>query len=286
MKLCLRLCLPLLALAPPVALAQPKEPTAPSDERMGQVTITNANDGAAVYDDVQGVARITKGLVVTQRGENLIIYAQEAVYDTTQNRVDASGQLRTLTRDSTIGGENLNADFSKRQFTVSGNVIITSHGQNDGLGVPSHAETNKKTIRILCDKVVWEYNKKRSTAMGHVRFCQGNTHGTCNELIYDEAQNIVTLRGNMQLVDDQNRTFIGSDIIFSVDNNIISYPIRTCPNFPERREMSRSSKTHIAFKPPPTLPPELLQSILLPTATEKPVPTPSPDAPAKDESKK
>ncbi len=302
MKLSLRFCLPLLALAPLAALAQPKKTVPPATvpsavDTSGQVNITNAPDGTATYDDAQGLARITKDVVITQKGQNLIVYAQQALYSRSQNQATASGNLRVVTRDSTIRGLNLRADFDARQFTISGSVVITSHGKNDGAAAGLRGETNKKPIRVLCDQVVWEYDTKQATATGNIHIFQGSNRGTCNKIIYDESQNIVKLLGDVRFGDDQKRNFIAQEVDFYIDNNIVSTP-HTTLTFPEGQDMNgtgsganatpRPTKTPLPFKPAPTLPPDLLGSITAPsppsatpapTATEEPVPTPAPDDP-------
>ncbi|BCM92398.1 LPS-assembly protein LptD [Abditibacteriota bacterium] len=310
MKLSLRFCLPLLALAPLAALAQPKKPAAPAPQKPapppvsaakdtgGQVDISNALDGTSTYDDAQGLARITKDVVITQRGENLVVYAQQALYSRAQNQATATGQLRVVTRDSTIRGLNLRADFDERRFTISGSVTITSHGKQDGNAPELRGEVSKKPIRVLCDQVVWEYDTRQATATGNIRIFQGTNQGTCNKIVYDEAQNIVNLIGNVQFGDDQNRTFIGQDIRFYIDSNTVASDSRVRIKFKDKEGLNgnsspaktpRPQKTPIPFKPVPSLPPDLLGNLNAPlppvstpapAATEEPIPTPAPDDPA------
>jgi lipopolysaccharide assembly outer membrane protein LptD (OstA) len=305
MKLSLRLCLPLLALAPLVALAQPQPkkvaPTAPRES--GQVNISNAPDGTSTYDDAQGLARITKDVVITQSGENLVVYAQQALYSRPQNQATATGQLRVVTRDSTIRGLNLRADFDERRFTISGNVTITSHGKNDGAAPGLRGETNKKPIRVLCDQVVWEYDTRQATATGNIRIFQGKSRGTCNKIIYDESKNVVILQGNVQFGDDQNRTFVGQEIRVYIDDNTIASDSRIRLKFQGNEGLNgngatsktpRPAKTPMPLKAKPTLPADLLKdlnappppvSTPAPAPTEEPIPTPAPDDPIEEEPK-
>ncbi|RYX82123.1 hypothetical protein EON83_21150 [bacterium] len=305
MKLSLRFCLPLLALAPLVAFAQPKKPASPVAAPQpakagggGQVDITNAPDGTATYDDAQGVARLTKDVVITQRGENLVVYAQQAVYSNKLNQATATGQLRVVTRDSTIKGLNLRADFDERRFTITGSVVITSHGKNDGAAAGLRGEANKKPIRVLCNQVVWDYDTRQATATGNIQIFQGTNKGTCDKIIYDEAQNIVILQGNVQFGDDQNRTFVGQEIRVYIEDNTVASDSRVRIKFPEKAGMAgnntsatpRPAKTPMALKPKPLLPPDLLEGFKTPAApavtpaapapTEEPIPTQVPDDPA------
>lgn len=311
MKLSLRFCLPLLALAPLAALAQPKKaapsvapaavPAVPAAQGAGQVDITNAPDGTATYDDEQGLARITKDVVITQRGENLVVYAQQAVYSRSRNQASANDQLRVVTRDSTIRGLNLRADFDNRQFTISGSVVINSHGKKDGKAGELGAQSSKKPIKVTCDQVVWEYDTKQATATGNIHIYQGTNQGTCNKIIYDEGQNIVKLLGNVQFGDDKNRTFVGPEVDFYIDNNIVSAPHARI-RFPEKEGMSGNpssaktpQKTPLPFKPVPSLPADIVGGFSppppvatpLPAPTEEPAPPPPPvDDPTDTDTKK
>ena len=317
MKLSLRLCLPLLALAPLVALAQPKKaapskaapptlapavvPVAPATQGAGQVDITNAPDGTATYDDAQGLARITKDVVITQRGEKLAVYAQQAVYSRSRNQATATDQLRVVTRDSTIRGVNLRADFNNRQFTISGNVVITSHGKKDGTYGELGGDAKRKAVKVLCDQVVWEYDTKQATATGNIHIYQGANQGTCNKIVYDEDKNVVRLLGGVQFGDNRNRTFVGPEVYFYIDSNIVSADHARI-RFPEKDGVDGSSstvktpkKTPVPFPSRPVIPADAPKSFEtprspapapLPVATEEPAPTPPADDPTEGETKK
>lgn len=301
MKLSLRFCLPLLVLAPLVALAQPKKAApiatkgvapSPAPVNTGRVDITNAVDGTSTFDDAQGVARITKNVVITQSGQNLVVYAQDAVYSRPRNQANASGQLRVVTRDSTITGQKLFADFNERRFTISGNVVVTSHGKKDGMMAGLRGEAAQKPIRVLCDQVVWEYDTRQATASGNIQIVQGANRGTCNSIFYDEARNVIELRGNVHFGDNEDRTFLGQNIRIHLDQNIVSSGSRTTLSFPSLSDPGGTGKTPRPVKTPvpvpaaPTLPQDLFGDgappapKLQPTATEEPIPTPIPDDPA------
>ncbi|BCM92399.1 LPS-assembly protein LptD [Abditibacteriota bacterium] len=270
MKLSLCLCLSLLGLVSFSAFAQPKKTLVPD---AGQVNISNAPDGTATYDGAQKLARITKDVVITQRGENLVVYAQEVVYDKKQNRSVASGQLRVVTRDSTIRGDKLFADFGARQFIISGNVVITTHGKNDGAMAGLRDDTEKKPIRVLCDQVVWEYDTRQATATGNIRISQGVNQGTCNKIVYSEAENVVNLLGNVKFGDEQDRRFRAQDITFYVDNDIVNADSRVIIEFIEKEGMNgegvgsktpRPQKARIPVKPMRGLPSDLQGNVVSP----------------------
>ncbi len=295
MKPILKFSLALLALAPLVALAQPaKTPAAPApkaDEGGAPFTIKNARDGTTTYDTERGIGRMTKNIVVTQTGEDVVIFAQEATFDRNRNIANATVQLKVTTRDSTITGTKLFADFNARTATITGNVVINSHGKKDGVAPGLRGEAGKKPITVLCERVDWDYDIRQATATGNIRISQGANKGTCNKIIYDEKLNIINLLGNVRFVDDKSSTFLGQDIIIYLEEGRISSKggtITSKPGF----EKPTTSKTPVpkprnTFAPAPSLTTNQLGEVVeappaptaMPTATEEPEPTPIPDAP-------
>lgn len=307
MKLSFRLCLSLIALAPLVALAQPKKaappaappPAAPVDDG-DMVTVYS---GRATYlDDDEGIARLTKNVVISQKSENLTVYAQDAVYNKARNQANASNQLRVTTRNSTVTGLKLFADFDERQFTISGNVLITSHGKNDGEAGKLKSETSKNPVRVACKQVVWEYDTQQATVTGDIHIAQGTNKGTCNEILYDEKNNIVWLKGNVRFGNDKNQSFLGQDVKVYLDTNTISTEGNSRMMFPKKdgpsgdsnadtKKTPRPKKTPVAFAPPPVLRKNAAGGIEAPpvaatpepTATEEPAPTLPPLPPDEEE---
>lgn len=293
MKPIFKFSLVLLAVAPLVALAQPQK-TAPITTNNGsQVTIKNAKDGTFSYDDPSGIARWTKNVIITQANENITIRAQEVLANRIRKVANASGQLSIETRDSTIRGKSLFADFNDRKATITQGVVITSHGKRDGTIGELGAELTHKPIRVTCDRVDWDYDIKQATATSNIHIFQGANRGTCNRIVYDERRNIIDLQGDVRFGDDKNRTFVGQEITVYVDESRIAagrgttmlFPGGDNFNSPSSPKTARAPKAGRKFAPAPTLPP--LDGILAPpplpapkaTATEEPVPTARPEEP-------
>ncbi|RYG65998.1 hypothetical protein EON80_16290, partial [bacterium] len=108
----------------PAAAAKVQNP-APNPADDGNVTVRGEN---SISDDATGISRLTKNVVVTQTGEDFILYAQSLVYNRLKDRAVASGSLRVETRDSTIRGARIDADFNTKVLTLTGDVVITTHG--------------------------------------------------------------------------------------------------------------------------------------------------------------
>ncbi len=295
MKLPLRLSLCLLALAPLMALAQPKK-VASVAQNAGQIDIYNAPDGTSTYvGEGQGVARITKNVIITQKGADLILYAQEAIYDQGRNQAKASGQLSVLSRDTTIRGQRLLADFNQRNCTIFGSVSITSHGKKDGSAAGYRKELTNKPIKVLCDRLVWDYDTHQATATGNIRIIQGDNRGTCNSIVYNETRNIIQLLGNVRFGDNKNRTLIGQDITIYVDQSTVSSNTKTHLSFPPLantgQQTKKPPKATVPFAPVPTLPPNVLGEFAppppapapRPAPTEEPPPPAPPEQPAETE---
>ena len=305
MKPIFKFSLALLALAPLVALAQPAKTPAASapkgaDTGGAPFTIKNASDGTTTYDTERGIGHMTKNIVVTQTGEDVVIFAQDATFDRNRNVANATVQLKVVTRDSTITGAKLFADFDERTATITESVKITSHGKKDGVAPGLRGEATKKPITVLCERVDWDYDIRQGTATGNIRIFQDANRGTCNKIIYDEKRNIINLLGNVRFVVDKKGTFIGQNIlVYLQEGRISGTGIKFVPLAGEGLQNSTPSKTRTPkqgtpFGPAPTLPPDLVGTVVapppaptaMPTATEEPEPAPpsdvpeTPDAPA------
>jgi len=289
MKPIFKILLAVSAAAPLVALAQPPAKQVAAPKPTGQVSIVNAKDGSFSYDDAGGLAHWTKNVVITQQSEDIIIRAQDVRADRIRKIANASDQLSIETRDSTIKGKLLYADFNNRTAVITQNVVITSHGKNDGAAAGIRAEVGRKPIRVNCERVDWEYDIRQATATGNIHITQGPNHGTCNKIIFDESRNIIELLGDVRFGDDKNRTFLGQHIIVYVDESRIQGIGSIRMLVPQGGGLDsptpRAAKTPRPFTPPPNLPP--LDGIAAPpplpapkpTATDEPVSTPRPDEP-------
>lgn len=293
MKPTFKIALAFVSAAPLIALAQPQpQKKIVSATPGGGVTIRNAPDGISSYEEARGLAHITKNVVITQRDENVVMYAQDATYNRIRNMANASGQLRIETRESTIRGKQLFADFNARLATITGNVVITSHGKNDGVPLDNRGDLRKKPIKITADRVDWNYNTLQATVTGNVKITQGPNSGTCDSITYDERDNRVRLNGRAFFGDNENRTFLGSDLLIYLDENRVFSNKPVTIKFKEKNGMNGVAapappKTRLSFPAAPSLPRGVLNDVVAPppvilpktTATEEPLPTPRPDEP-------
>lgn len=280
-----------------IAPAKPRAvaPSGASTTRSGNVIIKNSPSGTAEYDDNLGVARLTKDVTVTQVGEGFILRAQTLTYSRPRNVALASGNLRIETRDSTLRGEQLSGDFNTKVFRLSGRVVISAHGKNDGVAPASRnlrADLESKPVRISCNRADWNYDTQQAVLGGNIRMVQEKTVGTCDRIQYDERQNIVRLEGNVRFVDKTGNTIEADEIVYYVDsgriaikgtpiikfkNEEFSTPGRTTKTTPKPRE---------TFAAPPRISNDVLKQFDLTPApipgprarpTEAPEPTPIPD---------
>ena len=288
----LKIALALLCAAPFVALAQP--PKAPAKPAGGDGMFTIRNDrvgGTTTYDTERNLGHMTKNIVITQTGEDVVIYAQDATFDRNRNVANATIGLKVETRDSTITGQKLFADFNQRSATITGDVVIRSHGKNDGVAAGLRGEAGKKPITVKCDRVDWDYDIRQATATGSIHIFQAANRGTCQKIVYDERANIINLLGNVRFTDDQGNIFTGQSIIIYLQEGRIAGPgikwqAKGNPGLNNPTPTKpRAPKNPTKFAPAPTLPPDLIGPVVppppapteQPTATEEPEPTPVPE---------
>jgi lipopolysaccharide export system protein LptA len=160
---------------------------------------------------------ILKGnVVVRQDGEDMVMHSDSAVYKRDANTATATGNLKVDTRDSTITGKNLNADFDSKHVVITGQVFMRSHGEKDGL--PEKEKTKKdpaaavdalsrKPSNMWCDKMDFNYDIQEAIVTGNIKIKQDKTNGTCKQVIFDEANNRAELKGNVVFIDDEGQQF-------------------------------------------------------------------------------
>ncbi len=230
--------LPILALAlfcASVAARAQQTPAAPP-------TATEANaplpDGTvefgalqANFNDAKGIGVYTGDVTATQKGEDFILYAQKAnsFRDDGQGNTDgeiktatATDNLRIETRESTIRGKNLFANFVTKVFSVTDDVVVSSYGENDGVAPDAAAkrrsEQKRQPVRIACDRLDWNYDTRQAILVGHIRIVQGDGVGTCNQIIYDETKNAARLLGDVRFGNAEKRQFFANELLLFIDS--------------------------------------------------------------------
>jgi lipopolysaccharide export system protein LptA len=221
----LALCLVALPLGGLVVAQTPQTTVPVTPEKDGVVTIRNSPQGKAVYDDQRGIARITKDVRVTQAGEDFILYADDVTYNRTKNQAIATGNIRVETRDSTIRGTSIFADFDTKIISITGNVTMSSHGEKDGIVNGRRGfrdEVTHKPSNLVCKRIDWNYENRQAVITGDIRMIQGANVGTCNRIRFDERQNIAFLEGNVIFEDrEKERTMRTSELTIYIDENQI-----------------------------------------------------------------
>lgn len=278
-----------LSPTPPAAVPAANGPGQATGQ--GMVTIRNSPQGRAIYDDVRGIARMTRDVRVTQAGEDFILYADELTYNRPQNRAYATQKLRVETRNSTLRGDRLIADFNSRTLTLIGNVTISSHGEKDGIAPATkgiQAELRHKPSQLLCERADWDYEVRQGVATGNIRMIQADNRGTCRKLTFDEDKNIAHLDGEVRFSDGKRRTLLCNDLTVYIDSDKVESRQPCTINFPRDNSTAATAAPTKAppaqFGPPPEISEEDLQGFTLPG--ESAPGTRSPAAPAKSEEKK
>ena len=284
--------------APTISQAQPAQPApakaAPSD-RNGAIRIRNDKArGTAFVDLKNGVRRLTKDVVVTQEGEDFILYADELTHYEKQNVAIAralSGQMvRVESGDSTITGKVMRADFDSKTITLTEDVLMRSHGESDGVqatadekkaGRSLRGEVLHKASSLTCDRIDYNYENQQALLTGNIRMRQGDNFGTCDQIVFDEARNIAHLIGNVKFTNGKRQTFNTPDLTLYIDEDKISAPdaILVIPN-PKGENADKPRAPKVEFAPPPSLPKEILEDPAL-----QPRPTPKAATPVLDDEK-
>ena len=282
-----------LTRAQPAKAPAAKAPvTAPAPGgRAGAVRIYNPG-GTADVDLENGVRHMTRNVRIWQVGEDFVLYAEDATHYEADNTAVAKGNLRVESSDSTIIGDLLRADFNNKVLTLTGNVVIKSHGKDDGLKTAD----GKKTVRgevlhkqssMTCDRLDYDYETKQATLSGSIRMRQGENFGTCERVIFDEERNIARLLGNVRFTNGDRQTFSTPALTIWIDSNMIQAPNSTSITIPRKPAETKPTRQREDLGAPPVLPRDLIEGkdrkpppALPPLGARTPAPGPDPaDAP-------
>lgn len=191
---------------------------APLFQRDGDVIIRAAAGG--IYDEARDVARITKDVRVTQEGEDFVLLCQQIVYDRGRNGAVATGNPKISTRDTSISGARLQADFNRKVVVMTGNVELRSRGKGDGLKSNSSPVSRSKPSRLTCDRVEYNYETRDAIITGSIHMMQDTTSGTCDKVLFDEENNIVTMQGRAKFVNTQGQTIESPELKVWLDSGV------------------------------------------------------------------
>jgi lipopolysaccharide export system protein LptA len=262
--------------------ATPKNP-APDKTKVGAVTVRGET---SIYDDVTKTSQLTGKVVVTQTGEDFILYAQSLVYNKTKNWAVASGSLRVETRDSTITAARIDADFDTKTLVMTGKVVVSSHGKGDGItgnrkGDSLRSRWGEKSSKIYCDRVDWDYETHEATLTGkngRIRIEQDKSSGTCERILYDERQNVAQLLGKVRFKDADGQIFNTPNLTIYIDENRIATgnATVTIPRDQKPDATPRPTKAPVREKKAPQITDDDMRLFNL---TPPPIPTPQPEAP-------
>jgi len=211
-----------------------------AESRNGDVTVVN--QGKTTWDDKRSLGRMLTNVRVTQDGEDFILHCDELLYNTTTNQAIAKGKMRVESRDSTITGTEIRADFNTKVITITGNVEMRSHGTDDGMKtpepkkgepkVPLREGLKRKASRMTCDRIDYNYRNKQAAISGNIRMVQGKNVGTCERIAFDEDKNVAVLTSStpygVKFTDAKARTILTKEVEVFIDDEQTQtkYPVQ------------------------------------------------------------
>lgn len=269
-----------------------KVPLAPRADQLGAVIV---NGDESVSYGATDTSKLTGNVSVSQVGEDFILYAQSLVFSKPQNRAIATGKLVVKTRESTITGNRIDANFTTKILTLTGDVVIRTHGKGDGItgnrATGARAEFASKPSKLFCDRVDWDYETREAVLTGNIRMEQGKNRGTCGRIEFDERQNVARLMGRVAFTDERGQTYSTPDLtIYNNENRIVTgrSSLKILPNTGQAPGAApRAPKAPVAVKKAPVIADEELAAFgvkppPVPAFRPEPAPIPAPDPAAEE----
>ena len=208
----------------PVAPATPAANAATPPDEAPQVRLEAGEGGSKTSNYDTGMSELNGNVTITQDGEDFILYAQKVVNSDRKKQATATGDLRVETRESTIRAVKMFADFNTKIISMVDSVVISSYGEGDGIQTDGtaarRAEKKRKPVRIACDRLDWNYETKQAILVGHIRIVQGDSVGTCNQIIYDEPKNAARLLGDVNFGNKDSQKFLTDELTLFVDSGV------------------------------------------------------------------
>ena len=216
---------PIAPLKPaPVKPIIPAADAATAPAETPQVRLEAGEGGTKTSNYDTGMSELNGNVTITQDGEDFILYAQKVVNSDRKKQATATGDLRVETRDSTIRAVKMFADFNTKIISMVDSVVISSYGEGDGIQTDGtdarRAEQKRKPVRIACDRLDWNYETKQATLVGNIRIVQGDSVGTCNQIIYDEPKNAARLLGDVNFGNKDSQKFLTDELTLFVDSGV------------------------------------------------------------------
>lgn len=211
-----------LGAQPGVAAPQEAEPTIPAGEKKDYVNIQSAT---AAWDNKTKVWHMG-GVTITDSEYNLVVKADTVSYRETNKQAEGTGNLSISDPEHVATGDKLRADFNARLVVLEGDVklIRTPKGPSPEEGAKETPETVKKRRTTLtCDTAEYYYGDKRAVAYmqgdGRVRAVQEDKVLTCRRLENDEKANVLTLSGDVEVVNKEGETARAESVVYDTEKD-------------------------------------------------------------------
>jgi lipopolysaccharide assembly outer membrane protein LptD (OstA) len=158
-----------------------------------------------------------KGHVSLTHGDT-VLTCDEVVYDKDAQVAVSPGKVVITDPECDITGDKGTAYFKKRIGVVEGNVTMLvkpkkteeESSSKEGSSESIRAKLSKPTT-VTCQKVEYNYRGKIASATGGVLMKQEKRSASAKKLIYDEKNELLTLLGDVNGVDEDGQTFSAPD---------------------------------------------------------------------------
>jgi lipopolysaccharide assembly outer membrane protein LptD (OstA) len=224
----------------PAPAPAPAPAAAPAETEAKQVTIQHAD-----HLRKEGAMYHLTGSVVLLQGD-VTMTMDQCDYDDSKNTAVATGHLKIVDPESTVTGDKLQADFTKKLAQIIGNVTIVTQrkktapatepetapektAEKPAAGEKQPSTTSQyreKKTTITCPQIDYYYaaDKKQATVTGPVKAVQEDKTVTADKAYYDGVKDVVTLDGNVTVTTDKGDEFRCPEATISLKDDWVEAP--------------------------------------------------------------
>lgn len=150
---------------------------------------------------------LTGNVIFTQ--EDTRIASDYVEWDRKQETAIFPGKLSITTPEAEATAAKGQAFFKKRVGILEGSVSMIFRPKEEKLveDKESVQTSMHRETTMTCSKLEYDYKNKIAVATGGVTICQKERTVTADKVVFDQNQELLTLNGNVRVVDDQGQEF-------------------------------------------------------------------------------
>lgn len=195
---------------------QPKPAASPAKPK-DEVRIQYQTSRSPLDDN--SAPMVLKGRVTITHNDTVLL-SELVTYDRKAKTAASPGKISITDPECDISGDKGNADFNKKLGVIEGSVTMLIKPKPKPESTPPDKDNIKakltKPTTVTCPKIEYLYKAKIATLTGPVSFKQEKRSGSAKTAVWDGKQEVLTLTGDVEGIDEDGQTFAAAVVRLSL----------------------------------------------------------------------